>query len=154
MQLETDGEYLHTQTSEHKHASGFLQTYIFNKVHHLPTCVHGNSSTHANRSLQSHTRVLVCVCTHTHTHTQCTCACALLILISFSKTSMRTPFSPSGAFTPGKSQRHPETQSCLHPLSLGMGHNLSTSLDLGPRGSSRDPVGPNDRGWTPRGRSP
>lgn len=154
MQLETDAEHVHTQTSEHKHANGFLQTYICNKVHRLPTCVHGNSSTHANRRLQSHTSELVCVCTYTHTNTQCACACALLIPVSFSKTSLRTPFSLSGAFTPGKSQRHPETQSCLHPPSPGTGHNLSISLDLSPRGSSRGHAGPNDWGWMPRGRSP
>lgn len=58
--------------------------------------------------------------TITHQHTTHT----LLTGVSFSKASLRTPFSLNGAFTPGKSQRHPETQLCLHLLSLGSGNTF------------------------------
>ena len=109
MQLE-----IRHRTRTHRQAN--TNTQVDSRKHtfathcHLPTRVHGNSRTPRG----GHDR------TPARAHT----AHALLIRVSFSKTSLRTPCSLSGSFTPGKSQRCPETQPCRHPPSPGTGHTF------------------------------
>lgn len=133
IQMETDRA--DTQTNEHQYANGFPEAHP-----RLPTQHTTHPPTHECTETRTRTP------RRGHEHTTAPTADWHLIEQNFPKDSIF--FFLSGAFTPGKSQRHP----AVPPSSISsIPFYLSGPK---PKGSRRGLVGPNYGNWTPRGRSP